>query len=94
MNYLNYNTGQLFIDGKKYELTKSETELLKTLASNELKTYAEIYNLLYKTNVLEIENTLRGSINSHIYRLRKKGLIIKTKYGYGVRLVNKIGVKI
>lgn len=90
MNYFNYKNGELIINNKKHQLTKTQTELLMLLLNNKLNTYEDIYNYLYKTNITKLEIQLRKSINTNIYRLRKKGLKIITRREFGFILKDKI----
>lgn len=90
MNKFDYKTGQLFINNKNYELTKQESEILNLLLDNKLKTYIDIYNKVYKTNIEIIERKYSQSINTHISRMRKKGLNIVCKYNYGMRLLDDV----
>lgn len=90
MNKFDYKTGKLFINNKSYELTKQESEILNLLLDNKLKTYIEIYNRVYKTNIKTIERKYSQSINAHISRMRKKGLNIISKYNYGMRLLDDV----
>ena len=50
MNYLDIKTGELFINKKKYELTKMECKILTSLLNNEMQTYTQIYNFIYDEN--------------------------------------------
>ena len=91
MNILNYKTGELIIDRKKIQLTKMESKIIFVLINNRLITYEEIYNYMYSTDVKgTLERQMTQCINTHICRLRKKGLKIMTKYNFGVRLIDKI----
>lgn len=90
MNYFEYKTGKLIINNTECELTKIESEILRLLVGNKLRTYTEIYNRIYKVNVLEIDKENKKSIITHICRMRKKGLNISTKYNYGMKLLDKI----
>lgn len=91
MNIFYYKTGELIINSKKYQLTKSQSQILFVLINNKLNTYEEIYNYLYKTDVAEtLDRQMTRSINVHICRLRKYGLNIQTKYNYGMRLLDKV----
>ena len=94
MNIFNYKLGELIINGKKYQLTKIQSKILFILSNNKLNTYEEIYNYIYQTNITDRLNRQKTrSINTHICRLRKKGLKITTKYNYGFKLIDKLCIE-
>ena len=90
MNSFNYKTGKLIVNDKEYELTKMQSKVLSCLIPNKLITYSDIYNYMYDVNIGYVECRYTRAISSHICRLRKTGLEIESKYGYGVRLVSKV----
>lgn len=82
--YLNKRTGELHHKDTKQELTKYETTLIHYLSDNRLKTYEEIYYILYGIKVNDLSKSEVHQITNLISRLRKKGLNIRTKRSFGV----------
>lgn len=91
MNIFYYKTGELIMEGKKYELTSTENKILFILINNKINTYEEIYKQLYGVEVIgKLDRQLTRNITTHICRLRKKGLNIQVKYDFGMRLLDNI----
>ena len=82
--YLNKRTGELHHKDMKQELTKYETTLIQYLSDNHLKTYEEIYHILYGVRTDQLNKSEVHQITNLISRLRKKGINIRTKKSFGV----------
>lgn len=82
---ININTGEAVIKGKKFYLTKNEVYLLAELNKPGIRTYVDLYNAVYKTNVNELFPSEVRKINVQIYRLKEKTkikLIGRRQFGY------------
>ena len=83
------------INGQLVTFTRKELQIVELLLRNQKRIFSkqELYELIWKRNYLEDENT----INVHISTLRKKfeqydktNTYIETVWGMGIRLMGKL----
>ncbi len=79
-----YNSGVLYIDNKKIELTQKETKFFKLLCDNKLVTYDMMYQYLWNFD----NPPTQDAIKSFIRKFRKKlpDNLFKNKKGMGYYL--------
>lgn len=83
---INERTGQVIINEKEHNLTRTEIKVLAALKENQ-STYEQIYYRLYKIKVNELSKTEREGIAAIISRIRRKtNLDIQNNYSYGYKL--------
>lgn len=74
------------LDNKKIHLTVLENEILKILIENKrtVVTYENVSQRLHDT---KYDKYIKASISNLIYKLRKKGINITTKKGFGYMII-------